>query len=245
MTPFLKLAGAATLAATFAASALTAETIRMGTEGAYPPYNFIKDSGEIDGFEREVGDELCKRAELKCTWVTNEWDSIIPNLVSGNYDTIIAGMSITAERDEVIDFTQEYFPPDPSAYVALSGAGMDVKGGVVAAQTATIQAAYVAESGATLVEFATPEETVAAVRSGEADAVLADFAYLKPIVDASSGELTIVDDSVSIGGGIGMGVRESDGELKAKMNAAIESMKADGTLTELIAKWFDGRMVKY
>lgn len=245
MTTFLKLAGAATLAATFAASALTAETIRMGTEGAYPPYNFINDSGEIDGFEREVGDELCKRAGLECTWVTNEWDSIIPNLVSGNYDTIIAGMSITAERDEVIDFTQEYFPPDPSAYVALSGAGMDVKGGVVAAQTATIQAAYVAESGATLVEFATPEETVAAVRSGEADAVLADFAYLKPIVDASGGELTIVDDSVSIGGGVGMGIRESDGELKAKMDAAIASMKADGTLTDLIAKWFDGRMVKF
>ncbi|MCH2249962.1 MAG: transporter substrate-binding domain-containing protein [Cognatishimia sp.] len=245
MTTFLKLAGAATLAATFAASALTAETIRMGTEGAYPPYNFINDSGEVDGFEREVGDELCKRAGLECTWVTNEWDSIIPNLVSGNYDTIIAGMSITAERDEVIDFTQEYFPPDPSAYVALSGAGMDVKGGVVAAQTATIQAAYVAESGATLVEFATPEETVAAVRSGEADAVLADFAYLKPIVDASGGELTIVDDSVSIGGGVGMGIRESDGELKAKMDAAIASMKADGTLSDLIAKWFDGRMVKF
>lgn len=245
MTTFLKLAGAATLAATFVATAVSAETIRMGTEGAYPPYNFINDAGEIDGFEREVGDELCKRAELKCTWVTNEWDSIIPNLVSGNYDTIIAGMSITDERDEVIDFTQEYFPPDPSAYVSLSGAGMDVKGGVVAAQTATIQAAYVAESGATLVEFATPEETVAAVRSGEADAVLADFAYLKPIVDASGGELTIIDDSVSIGGGIGMGIRESDGELKAKMNAAIESMKADGTLSELIAKWFDGRMVKY
>ena len=245
MTNFLKLAGAATLAATFAASALTEETIRMGTEGAYPPYNFINDSGEIDGFEREVGDELCKRAGLECTWVTNEWDSIIPNLVSGNYDTIIAGMSITAERDEVIDFTQEYFPPDPSAYVALSGAGMDVKGGVVAAQTATIQAAYVAESGATLVEFATPEETVAAVRSGEADAVLADLAYLQPIVAASGGELTIVDDSVSIGGGVGMGIRESDGELKAKMDAAIASMKADGTLSDLIAKWFDGRMVKF
>ena len=245
MTNFLKLAGAATLAATFAASALTAETIRMGTEGAYPPYNFINDSGEIDGFEREVGDELCKRAGLECTWVTNEWDSIIPNLVSGNYDTSIAGMSITAERDEVIDFTQEYFPPDPSAYVALSGAGMDVKGGVVAAQTATIQAAYVAESGATLVEFATPEETVAAVRSGEADAVPADLAYLQPIVAASGGELTIVDDSVSIGGGVGMGIRESDGELKAKMDAAIASMKADGTLSDLIAKWFDGRMVKF
>lgn len=73
--------------------------IRMGTEGAYPPWNFLNDAGEVDGFERELGDELCRRAELTCEWVTNDWDSIIPNLVSGNYDTIIAGMSITDERD--------------------------------------------------------------------------------------------------------------------------------------------------
>ncbi|NND42706.1 MAG: transporter substrate-binding domain-containing protein, partial [Silicimonas sp.] len=63
--------------------------VRMGTEGAYPPYNFINDDGEVDGFERELGDELCARAELTCEWVTNDWDSIIPNLTSGNYDTII------------------------------------------------------------------------------------------------------------------------------------------------------------
>ena len=86
----------------FAAGAVSAagHSVRMGTEGAYPPYNFINDAGEVDGFEREVGDEACKRAALECTWVTNEWDSIIPNLVSGNYDAIIAGMSVTDERME-------------------------------------------------------------------------------------------------------------------------------------------------
>ena len=156
------------------------KTVRMGTEGAYPPYNFINDKGEVDGFERELGDELCKRAELTCEWVTNEWDSIIPNLVSGNYDTIIAGMSITAERDEVIDFTQNYTQPDPSAYLAKS-ADVDLAGGVLAAQTGTIQAAFVAQQGWTLLEFATPEETVAAVRNGEADALLADKSFLKPV----------------------------------------------------------------
>ena len=93
-------AAAMSLAAGAAFAESHGQTVRMGTEGAYAPYNFINDSGEVDGFERELGDELCARAELTCEWVTNDWDSIIPNLVSGNYDTIIAGMSITDERPD-------------------------------------------------------------------------------------------------------------------------------------------------
>ena len=211
------------------------KTIRLGTEGAYAPWNFVNDAGEIDGFERELGDELCARAELTCEWVKNDWDSIIPNLVGGNYDVIIAGMSITDERDEVIDFTQNYTPPDPSAYAGMSE-GVDVEGGVIAAQTGTIQAGYVAESGATLVEFATPEETIAAVRNGEADAVLADKSFLAPIV-AEDSDMMFVGDDVALGGGVGMGVRESDTELKETFDAAIQSMKDDGSLNELIKKW--------
>ena len=209
--------------------------VRLGTEGAYPPYNFLNDDGEVDGFEREVGDEICARAMLTCEWVTNEWDSIIPNLVSGNYDVIIAGMSITDERDEVIDFSQGYTQPDPSAYLAMS-ADVDLANGVIAAQTGTIQAAFVAGTGATLLEFATPDETVAAVKAGEADAVLADKSFLAPIAE-SDAEVMLLDQEELIGGGVGLGVRESDGELLAKLDAAINSMKDDGTLNELIAKW--------
>ena len=218
-----------------AGAATAADVVRMGTEGAYPPWNLIDDNGEVGGFERELGDELCKRAELTCEWVTNDWDSIIPNLVSGNYDTIIAGMSITDERDEVIDFTQPYTPPDPSLYVAMED-DVDLAGGVIAAQTGTIQAGYVAESGATLVEFPVPEDTLAAVRNGEADAVLADASFLQDAVSADP-ELKVVGDPVALGGGVGMGLRESDGELKGKFDAAIQSMKDDGTLNELIKKW--------
>jgi len=225
---------AAIMAASFA-SADGHSVVRMGTEGAYAPWNFINDSGEVDGFERELGDELCARAELTCEWVTNEWDSIIPNLVSGNYDVIIAGMSITDERDEVIDFTQAYTPPDPSSFVAASDS-VDLEGGVIAAQTGTIQAGYIAETGATLLEFATPDETIAAVKSGEADAVLADKSFLDAIVEADA-ELSFVGEEVPLGGGVGMGVRESDGELKAAFDAAIQSMKDDGTLNAMIAKW--------
>ncbi len=216
-----------------------AQDVRMGTEGAYPPYNFINDAGEVDGFERELGDELCKRASLECIWVINDWDSIIPNLVSGNYDTIIAGMSVTAERDEVIDFTNEYIPGSPSAYVALAGAEVDFEKGVITAQTNTIQSGYVAASGAMLVEFATADETIAAVKNGEAEAVLADRDYLTPIVAESGGVLAVVGEDVAIGGGVAMGIRESDGDLKAKLNEAIDSMKADGSLNTMLAKWFE------
>ena len=215
--------------------------VRLGTEGAYPPYNFINDAGEVDGFERELGDELCARAELNCEWVTNEWDSIIPNLVSGNYDAIIAGMSITDERMEVIDFSEAYTQPDPSAYLTMGD--VDLENGVIAAQASTIQAAHVAGmAGATLLEFASPDETIAAVKAGEADAVLADKAFLEPIAE-SDAELAFTGEDVLIGGGIGLGVRQSDTELRDQFTAAIQSMKADGTLNALIVKWLPGSEV--
>jgi len=225
----------ATALVTLSGAAFAQDVVRLGTEGAYPPYNFINDAGEVAGFEREFGDELCKRAELTCEWVTNEWDSIIPNLQSGNYDVIIAGMSITDEREEVIDFSQGYLPPASSAYLALS-ADADLMSGPVAAQTSTIQAAFVAENGMAVVEYATPEETVAAVKNGEAVAVLADKDYLAPIAAESGGELVLLAKEEAIGGGVGLGFRDSDDELRGKFDAAIKSMKCDGTLDAMITK---------
>ncbi len=215
----------------------SAETIRIGTEGAYPPFNFIDDSGQVAGYERELGDELCKRVGVTCEWVTNDWDSIIPNLQSGNYDIIMAGMSITDEREKVLDFSENYVPPADSSYVGLT-ADADIKGGVVAAQVGTIQAGYVAESGATLLEFPTPDETVAAVRNGEAVAVFADKDFLAPYVAESNGELTYVGADVTLGGGVGLGFRESDDALRERFNAAIQAMKAENLLNPLIAKHF-------
>ncbi len=221
------------------------EAVRMGTEGFYPPYNFIDDDGEVDGFERELGDELCRRAELECTWVTNEWDTIIPNLVAGDYDTIMAGMSITDERDEVIDFTQAYLPPTPSVYIALAGAGDKAVNGKVAAQVATIHADYLSESGATPVEYELADELVEAVLNGEADAALIDREFAHETMAANEGRLEVVGPTVPLDSGIGIGVREDDSDLKDKLDKAIESMKEDGSLNDLIDKWFDDDAMRF
>jgi polar amino acid transport system substrate-binding protein len=220
-----------------AGPALAQDTVRIGSEGAYPPWNFINDANELDGFERELGDELCVRAELTCEWVINDWDTIIPNLVAGNYDAIMAGMSVTEARSQVISFTQGYRKPDPSAYVTLAGNDESVIDGVVATQSNTIQSGYVAETDASLLEYPTPDETIAAVRSGEADTVLADRSFLEPIVQESDGELIFIGE-VLLGGDVAMGLRQTDNELRETFNAVIAEMKQDGSLNELIVKWF-------
>ena len=163
-----------------------AGTVRLGTEGAYPPYNFINDTGEVDGFERELGDELCARAELTCEWVTNDWDSIIPNLVSGNYDAIIAGMSITDERDEVIDFTQTYTPPTRRP-MSRCRPTADLTGGVIAAQTGTIQAGLRRRTAARPCSNS-PPRTKPSRRCATARPTrcFADKDYLAPIVEESA-----------------------------------------------------------
>ena len=236
----IRLVLAIAILALFSLSCLgQSEVVTMGTEGAYPPYSFVNDEGEVDGFERELGDELCRRADLECIWVTNEWDTIIPNLVDGQYDTILAGMSITDERDEVIDFTQPYVPPTPSVYIALSGSGDEVVDGRVAAQVATIHAGYLSESGATLIEYELAEELLQAVLNGEVDAALIDREFAHDSIAESGGGLIVVGPNVALDSGIGIGVREDDGELKDKLDQAIDSMKEDGSLNTLIRKWFD------
>ena len=226
-----------------AISCAGAAPVRIGTEGAYPPFGYLNDAGELEGFEIDLGNELCQRAGLKCQWVTNDWESIITNLRAGRYDAIMAGMSITEERDEVIDFTQPYFPPEPSVFVALASAGEAATLGRVAVQTATVQADYLDGRVASLLEYPLAEDTVAAVLSGEADSTFASISYLQDIVVQSEGALAFVGTEIPLDKGTGIGIREEDVELRENLDSAIGEMKEDGSLNELIRKWFgqDGR----
>ena len=100
-----------------------AKSIRIGTEGAYPPWNNINSAGDLEGAEIDFGNEACARMGVDCEWVTQDWDGIIPALLQGKYDIIIAGMSITEERKEKVNFTNGYMT-DGARFAVLKGSGL-------------------------------------------------------------------------------------------------------------------------
>ena len=105
------------------ATIANSQTIRIGTEGAYPPWNNINSAGDLEGAEIDFGNEACERMGVTCEWVTQDWDGIIPALLQGKYDIIIAGMSITEERKEKVNFTNGYMT-DGARFAVLKDSGL-------------------------------------------------------------------------------------------------------------------------
>ena len=231
--------GALLLAATLmllSAACGDGDKVVIATVGNYHPFDFVNDEGEIDGLERELGDELCSRAGLECEWVLNEWETMIPDLVAEKFDVILSGMSITAKREEQVEFTEAYYPPTPSVYVARAGAGDEAVDGTIGVTANTIYSDYFTGLGVPFVSLDGSIDAVDAVLSGDVDAVLVDHGYGVEKLAEHEGELEIVGPSVLLDRGLGMGVRKG-GELKGKLDEALSSMKADGTLNAMILKW--------
>jgi polar amino acid transport system substrate-binding protein len=220
---------------------------RLGTEGAYPPFNYVDDNGKVGGFDIEVGNEICRRAALDCVWVVNEWDSIVPNLLAGNYDAILADLTITDERKQTIDFTQAYFPPDPSTYISRATSEIDyvsMKGLRIGVQTGTVQAAWldiILAKDNTIIKYEVVDQELADLNAGNLDVVMAEGSFIAETVAASNGTLKADGPPVPIGIGAGIGLRKADDDLAKKFDDALTAMKADGTLDQLIVKFFPER----
>ena len=161
---------------------------------------------------------------------------MIPDLIAEDFDAIIAGMSITPERDEQIDFTEPYYPPSPSVYLALVGAGDEAARGRLGAHSGTIHSDYLTESGTSFTAFDDAQVSVDAVFNGDVDAILVDHAFAVENVMQFAGRLAIVGPQVELDQGIGIGVRENS-DLKGKFDVVIRAIQADGTLNALILKW--------
>ena len=244
------LAAAALTLGIGAAQADNHLSIRIGTEGAYPPFNNMTADGDLVGFDIDIAKALCEEMNAECEFVIQDWDGMIPALLANKFDAIIASMSITEERMERIDFTDKYYNTPPAIAVPLDSdiAGVapeELAGKVMGAQSATTHSNYAEEKfpDTELRLYPTPDEYKLDIAAGRVDAVIDDVVVLSEWIEGGDGSCckvldVLVPDPVINGIGAGIGIRKGEDELKAAFNAAIQAIRENGTYKEINDRYF-------
>jgi len=225
--------------------------IRMGTEGAYPPFNFIDNQGQLGGFDIDIGNALCTAMNAECEWVTSDWDGIIPALLAKKFDTIVASMSITEERKQKVAFSNKYYTT-PVRFARPKGSEFEItdqelEGKIVGVQSSTVAENFLRGRYGEIVEvkaYATQDEANLDMLSGRIDLLLADSFVLGEFLNSEQGQSVefvgpSFTDTTYLGEGIGIAVRKEDEALREKLNAAIRQIRNDGTYAKINAKYFD------
>jgi lysine-arginine-ornithine-binding protein len=233
-------------------SVAMADKIRIGTEGSYPPFNFVDKAGNLQGFDIDIAQALCARMAAECAFVTQDYEGMVPALVAGRYDAIVASLWITDERKQKVDFTKSYYQPQARFAMRKSAAtGGDVspaalKGKTLGAQSSTVHANYLQDvyKDAVIKLYGTQEEANAALAAGKLDGVLADgtsvWRWISQSPEGRCCEFVgpPVKDAKWFGEGVAIGVRKGDTALKERFDRAIDAIVADGTYKAINDKYF-------
>lgn len=226
-----------------------AESLRIGTEGAYKPFNFMSPQGKLEGFDIDIAEALCAEMKAECSFVAQDWDGIIPGLLAGRYDAVIASMSITPEREEVVLFTDPYYR-SPAAFLTLASGGIgDVSPGglagiAVGAQVATTHARYLQEKypDADLRLYRVLDDAVLDLESGRVEVVMGDKLALYDWAEDRGRGLAFVGEDITdtdyFGPGIGIALRKGEEGLRDRFNAALRAIIDDGRYAAINAAYF-------
>ncbi|UVK37013.1 ABC transporter substrate-binding protein [Mesorhizobium sp. AR10] len=227
------------------------KTLKIGTEGAYPPFNNLTADGQLVGFDIDIAKALCDEMKVKCEFVAQDWDGIIPALQAGKFDAIIASMSITPERAEKVDFTHKYYNT-PSALAApkdttLKGVTKeDLAGKTVGVATTTTHFNYASKTytDSTIKGYPSSPEEQADLANGRLDAIEDDIVVLSQWLDTPDGACCKILGTPSpqpveiFGPGAGIAVRKGETDLVNKFNTAIDAIRANGKYKEINDKYF-------
>ncbi|MEO3999886.1 ABC transporter substrate-binding protein [Mesorhizobium sp. CAU 1732] len=252
----MRIASRVSMALSVAAIALTIggaqaqEKLRIGTEGAYPPFNNLTSDGQLVGFDIDIAKALCEEMKVECEFVTQDWDGIIPALQANRFDAIIASMSITDERLKQVDFTNKYYNTPP-AIVALKDTDITgvtkeaLAGKVIGVQGSTTHSNY---SEATYTDsevrgYPTADEYKLDLINGRIDAANDDITVIEEWLATDEGACCKIVGTITPvpeihGLGAGIAIRKGETELAEKFNAAIDAIRANGTYKEINDKYF-------
>ena len=227
------------------------KVLKIGTEGAYPPFNNLTADGKLEGFDVDIAQALCDEMKVTCEFVTQDWDGIIPALQAGKFDAIIASMSITPERLQKVDFTNKYYntPPAIAAPKDSDIKGVtkeDLAGKSIGVQGSTTHFNYSEQTytDSTVKPYPTAQEYQLDLANGRLDAVNDDIVVVQQWLDSPEGDCckligTIKPVEEIHGRGAGIAIRKGEDELREKLNAAIDAIRANGKYQEINAKYFN------
>lgn len=242
----------AVLTLALAPAAMAQTKVKVGTEGAYPPFNGMDEKGQLVGFDIDIANALCEQAGFECEFVVVDWDGLIPALLAKKIDCIIASMSITEERKEKVDFTKKYYQT-PARFVAKKGAGIEIskealKGKTVGVQRATVSENFIRDNFGDVLDiksYAKQEEANMDLVSGRVDLVFADQVVLQGgLIETPEGaDFEFIGpaylDEQWFGEGIGIAVRKGEPELVEGFNKAILAIRENGSYKTINDKYFD------
>ena len=250
MSRSFAFAATISIVAAFAGATQAADKVVIGTEGAYPPFNNLESDGSLTGFDIDIAKALCTEMKVECTFVTQDWDGIIPALQAKKFDAIVASMSITPERKKKVDFTDKYYNTPPAIAVpkdsTITGANEEALAGkVLGAQGSTTHSNY-AEAHmkkSALKLYPTADEYKLDLANGRIDAAIDDVVVLSEWLKTPDGACckllgTLPIDPVINGEGAGIAIRKGDDALREKFNAAIKAIRANGKYQEINEKYF-------
>lgn len=250
------------LTALFSLSAATQaadfKEIRIATEAGYPPFEYIAPNGEIQGFNIDIGNEICKRLETQCVWIDQSFDSLIPGLQARKFDLANSTMTATDARRKVIDFTTPMYVV-ASRLVAPKDKNLEptvesLKGLRIGVQQGTTMEAYArkewAPNGIQVITYPSYTNAFTDLAAGRIDASFQEApnaveGFLnKP--EGADFHLTggVVSDSPILNEPIAIGVRKGNKELKAAVDEAIKAMLADGTIQQFSEKYFQPHTIE-
>jgi len=224
--------------------------IRIGVEGAYPPFSKTEEDGSVTGFDIDIANALCTELEAKCTLVKQDWDGIIPALLGRKFDAIIATMDITEERQKKVAFTDKY-QHIPARFVALKETAYEatnefMKDKNIGVQRATTMDLYISDNfpSAKIKRYGSADEAYLDLKAGRLDYVIADSAAIAGGLLAKEGgdKFEFVGPKLTdpkwFGYGAGIAIRKQDKDLAEQLNKAIAAIRADGTYKKIQDKYF-------
>jgi len=234
-----------------ASPVLGADKIRIATEGAYSPFNYVSPKGELEGFDVDIAKALCDTMKADCSLATQDWDGMIPALLAKKFDVIVASMAITEKRKQAIAFTQPYYY-SVASYVVRKESGFPDQIDALAGKTIGVQRATIHEETikemygdkVTIKTYDTNENCILDLQNKRLDAMIASrplMAYfIKHHPEAGFAFLLGMYNPVAAG----IGLRKEDTELLDKFNTALDTIIQNGTYEQISTKWFGESLLK-